>query len=89
MDGSNLLNYLKKLAAVSHGGPMLINNNGYWLFGGKPEYQWVFMFPEKSSSTVEGIYQELWKKLVKNSLGLIKTSQGQFIYKNLNKKIPD
>ncbi len=59
---------------------MLLNRDGYWLFGPDRDDQWGFMFREKKERTFGRDYPEEWKAILKQRNGEIETEKGIFIF---------
>ncbi|MCI5166426.1 MAG: diguanylate cyclase, partial [Candidatus Electrothrix sp. GM3_4] len=70
--GAVLLNYLgqeilDQLAEYTadrlHGTLMLLNREGYWLYGERQNDAWAFMWPERARRTFDARYPEAWKNI--------------------------
>ncbi len=67
---ANLL--LKKFSDLSRESPgqmMLLNSDGYFLYGGAPGSDWGFMFAGKKDMTFARDYPGLWKKMIRAETG--------------------
>ncbi len=79
-DGSKLLSLLEQSEGVTTGELMLVNSDGYWLYGGKEENLWAFMFPERPGLRLPDLYPDIWEEIEQNRNGATQTSNGLFIY---------
>ena len=47
----------------------LLNPDGYWIAGEKPEDEWGFVLTDRSDKTMAKTAPELWAKVVRDSVG--------------------
>ena len=47
----------------------LLNSQGYWLRGAKPEDEWGFMLPERSNNSLAKTDPGLWARVLRENLG--------------------
>jgi len=66
------LQRFKKISSGSKGTMMLLNTDGYYLYGAKPGSEWGFMFNDGKDNTFENDFPGVWKR-IKNS------KSGQFV----------
>lgn len=59
---------------------MLVNRDGYWLRGPRPEDEWGFMLADRSSKTFQAAYPDVWEKMTRSPAGQIETQIGLFTY---------
>ena len=87
--GAILLNYLgqeilDQLAEDTtdrlNGKLMLLNRDGYWLYGENKEDNWAFMWPEKANRTFGARYPEAWKTIATQSAGQFLTDDDLFTF---------
>ena len=74
--GNQLLAELAKLSFNSPGNFTLLNSDGYWLRGDKPEQEWGFMFPSRADQKLQNRSPELWQKILTNDSGQFMTNEG-------------
>ncbi len=72
--------WLKQIAENHHDNLALLNNDGYWVYGGG-ENNWAFMFGKKASFAHQ--YPDIWQKIQSQNSGVIETEQGTFIFENI------
>ncbi len=61
--GSVILKRFEKIASGSSGRVMLINPEGYYLYGPRPATEWGFMIDERKDMTMEKQFPQIWKKI--------------------------
>jgi len=61
----------------------LINQDGYYLHGPKPENDFAFMYPDKLNNTVEKLDPELWEILKQGKEGKVEFSNGFYLIRNI------
>ncbi len=83
LKGEHLLEILQDITRNTVGQVMLINERGYWLFGGEPEAQWAFMFPERSELSFERKYPDIWEEIKLLESGFINFQQNTFVVESL------
>jgi PAS domain S-box-containing protein len=62
----------------------LINREGYWLKGPKPELEWGFMHPAGEGRTLKDTYGDAWEKIRLHPKGQIETPNGLFTFITVN-----
>ncbi len=80
LNASALFTQLKQDAENTTGELMLLNENGYWLFGREREAAWAFMFPEYKDRTMEKYYPGIWPQIREKAKGAIASPYGYFIF---------
>ena len=83
LNGQYLLNIIERAAASTTGQLMLLNEDGYWLFGGLADSQWAFMFPDKREQRFQRLHPQVWEKMQQMSNGIIQAESGTFIVQQL------
>jgi diguanylate cyclase (GGDEF)-like protein/PAS domain S-box-containing protein len=79
--GSHLLAGMEHSAIVeTHGHLMLLNNDGFWLKGLRPEDEWGFMIPERAALTMANRYPGVWKKITAAESGQVQSTDGTFTH---------
>jgi diguanylate cyclase (GGDEF)-like protein len=61
--GSKLIYIIKETARLSEGTIMMLNSEGYWLIGKKPEDEWGFMFDGKKHRKFKSAFPAKWSKI--------------------------
>ncbi|MDH5485207.1 MAG: sensor domain-containing diguanylate cyclase [Gammaproteobacteria bacterium] len=82
-NANKLLDKIAQAEAIAFGQLMLLDENGYWLYGNKTELLWAFMFKDKSKLDFSHSFPETWKELKEKSTGSLETPQGTFIVENV------
>ncbi len=72
--GSYLLDKLQSAADVSKGKVMLLNSEGYWLFGGGKDENWAFMFEDRLGLRFQRKNPEVWQKIKSMQKGGVETA---------------
>lgn len=67
--GSQLLNTLKAVSERSAGKVLLLNSDGYYLFGAKPDDEWGFMYENKKNRTFARFYPQAWQEISGSEVG--------------------
>ena len=86
--GILILNYLaeRMLHSFNHSPrntstiTMLINRDGYWLRGPRPEMEWGFMFADRLNQTFAAAYPEVWQQIHLIREGQLATPAGLFTF---------
>lgn len=60
--------------------PMLLNSDGYYLKGLKPDDEWGFMFPERRSIRFQRDFPEVWARILLQDSGQVMTRRGLFTF---------
>lgn len=68
---------------------MLLDQDGYWLKGLKPNQAWGFMFADKQQVSFAYQEPELWQSIQKQSLGQINTPEGLYTFRTILPLKPD
>jgi PAS domain S-box-containing protein len=58
----------------------LLNSQGYWLRGAKPEDEWGFMVPERSNKSLAKTDPALWARVVREPFGQVPYQGGYFTW---------
>jgi signal transduction histidine kinase len=78
--GAKLLdNFNQTLGNTSSKG-MLVNADGYWLKGAKPEDEWGFMFSDRQNRTFGKVFPQAWQLISQKESGQFQTAQGMFTF---------
>jgi len=78
--GAILLENLNQLPTnvFSHG--MLLNADGYWLKGIRPEDEWGFMFLHQKSRSFAATFPQAWRQISQTESGQFLTDAGMFTF---------
>lgn len=58
----------------------IVNKDGYWIKGPKPEDEFGFLYPSRSDKRLGNFYPEAWEKITKDQTGQIFTTYGLFTF---------
>lgn len=78
--GANLIATLKKASQFFPGDIMLVNSDGYWLVGPKPESEWGFMIPENADQKFSNTYAKAWHHITNAEKDQIYSDDGLFTF---------
>jgi len=81
--GQALLQHFQQAASSSGGQTMLVNADGYWLFGGGKR-DWAFMYPERSEESFATAYPEAWRTIYSGDAGQFVTERGMFTFRTVH-----
>ncbi len=60
---------------------MLLNNDGYWLYGGEGS-NWAFMYDERKNNSFANLYTEVWKEMTEHD-GNYRNDEGLYTYSKI------
>ena len=78
--GQDLLNFFLEINSGIRGQTMLVNRDGYWLLHPDSDKEWGFMFKNHHKSGFARMNPEVWRKILPNFSGQIRTPQGIYVY---------
>ncbi|MCI5138031.1 MAG: PAS domain S-box protein, partial [Candidatus Electrothrix sp. AR1] len=79
--GQEILDQLAKYTADRlHGKLMLLNRDGYWLYGERQNDAWAFMWPEHTKRTFDARYPEAWKIISSEYSGQFVVNENLFTF---------
>ncbi|MFN6481342.1 MULTISPECIES: ATP-binding protein [unclassified Nostoc] len=78
--GAKLLDNFNQAFASASSQGMLLNADGYWLKGGKPEDEWGFMFPDRKNRTFGKTFPQAWQQISQQESGQFQTAEGMFTF---------
>ena len=81
--GANLLSNLDRISASAPGQFMLLNSDGFWLKGPRPENEWGFMYKDGSSRTFGNSRPDVWQKILVAESGQFHTDEGMFTFETV------
>lgn len=64
--GQRLIDRLRAISKQSIGSLWLLNAQGYWLIGARPEHEWGFMYPERKNLFFANDYGEAWSSMTEH-----------------------
>ncbi|MGZ4969305.1 MAG: sensor histidine kinase [Methylobacter sp.] len=64
--GQRLIDRLRTISQQSIGDLWLLNANGYWLMGDRPEDEWTFMYPDRRHRLFANDYREAWASIIEH-----------------------
>ncbi|MEH2205569.1 MAG: ATP-binding protein [Nostoc sp.] len=78
--GAKLLDNFNQAFASASSQGMLLNADGYWLKGAKPEDEWGFMFPDRKNRTFGTAFPQAWQQISQQESGQFQTAEGMFTF---------
>lgn len=78
--GQQLIDTVVRSASEASGTPMLLNADGYWLKGERPEDAWSFMFADGAEKSFAHDYPEAWQVISSQVEGQFATERGLFTF---------
>ncbi|MDY7013521.1 MAG: cache domain-containing protein, partial [Cyanobacteriota bacterium] len=75
-----LLQELEQNRSTTSGDAFLLNADGYWLKGMKPEEEWGFMFGDRQNRTFASTFPNAWPQISTRETGQFQTSEGLFTF---------
>ncbi|MFN6475005.1 ATP-binding protein [Nostoc sp. DedQUE07] len=78
--GAKLLDNFDRAFASASSQGMLLNADGYWLKGAKPEDEWGFMFPDCKNCTFGRAFPQAWQQISQQESGQFQTAEGMFTF---------
>jgi PAS domain S-box-containing protein len=81
--GEKFIHNLDKENSTTLGETLLVNANGYWLKGPKPENEWGFMYEDRKDQTFAKAFPKVWQQMARKKSGQFQTDTGLFTFKTL------
>ncbi|MGR3301137.1 MAG: PAS domain S-box protein, partial [Candidatus Scalindua sp.] len=78
--GENLINTLKLVSVSAPGHIMLLNSDGYWLRGAKPEDEWGFMYEDRKNVNFGNDFPNAWQLIAVGESGHFYNKNGLFTF---------
>ncbi len=78
--GENLINDLKLVSEDAPGHIMLLNSDGYWLRGVKPENEWGFMYEGRKNVNFGNDFFNAWQQIAVGESGHFYNMHGLFTF---------
>jgi two-component system sensor histidine kinase/response regulator len=76
--GNRLISSIEEAGALSPGGIMLVNSNGYWLCSPNKDDEWGFMIKERSKKKFSISFPLVWEKIISSDRYQIHNNDGVF-----------
>ena len=81
--GEKFIQNLQKENSTTLGEILLLNADGYWLKGPKPENEWGFMYENRKDQTFAKAFPKVWQQMATTESGQFQTAEGLFTFKTL------
>ncbi|MEH2375386.1 response regulator [Nostoc sp.] len=81
--GEKFIQNLKKENSTTLGEMLLLNADGYWLKGLKPENEWGFMYKDRKDLTFAKAFPKVWQQIGTTESGQFQTADGLLTFKTL------
>ncbi|MHC5675963.1 response regulator [Nostoc sp.] len=81
--GEKFIQNLQKENLTTLGEMLLLNADGYWLKGPKPEKEWGFMYENRKDQTFAKAFPKVWQQMGTTESGQFQTAEGLFTFKTL------
>ncbi|MEH2408379.1 response regulator [Nostoc sp.] len=81
--GEKFIQNLQKENSTTLGEMLLLNADGYWLKGLKPENEWGFMYKDRKDQTFAKAFPKVWQQIGTTESGQFQTADGLFTFKTL------
>ncbi|MDV2504615.1 MAG: hypothetical protein RX318_11775, partial [bacterium] len=78
--GAGLLSKIEREAARSPGQFMLLNSEGFYLKGPRPEDEWGFMYDDGGGRTFGNAFPEAWQRISRAESGRYYSANGLFTF---------
>lgn len=78
--GENLIRDFKNSCTGVFATCMLVNPEGYWLIGTKPEDEWGFMLNDRSDRSFAKDFPKVWQEIQGRQSGQFENNEGLFTY---------
>lgn len=83
-EGQRVLEEVRKALAASQGQVQLLNAQGYWLKGMKPEDEWGFLLEGREKKAFGNAFPSAWIRISTDESGLFYTRDGFFAFRTLH-----
>ncbi len=81
--GANLIHDLERIFTDSVGQFMLLNHDGFWIKGLKPEDEWGFMYEDGDNRTFGNAFGEAWQEISAGEAGQFQDIDGMFTFRTV------
>ena len=79
--GANLFRSMERVFDNTESQFMLLNRDGFWIKGLKPEDEWGFMYEDRENRTFGNSFGEAWQEISTKQAGQFQTSEGIFTFR--------
>lgn len=80
--GDEVIKEFTSITAISHGEAMLLNSDGFWMKGMKPDDAWGFMH-KRDDLTLAHRYPAAWKRMEKEENGQFADEEGLWTFETI------
>jgi len=81
--GSEMLEDINRVSDGSVGDILLLNQDGFFLRGTRPENEWGFMYEDKKDRTFGNAYPEVWQQILNSDSGRFQNADGHFYFETI------
>ncbi len=78
--GRNIIRHFREATADDPAVYLLLNRDGYYLAGPRPEDEWGFMFPHRQDRTFARDHPRIWQAVSRGESGQIVSPHGMFTF---------
>lgn len=78
--GAKLIYDFERASVYAPGQVLLLNSNGFWLHGPRPEDEWGFMFEDGKDRTFGNAFPESWSRVSGAESGQFYNADGMFTF---------
>ena len=82
--GDKFIKNLRQENSTTLGKTLLLNADGFWLKGLKPEDEWGFMYDDRKEKTFANTFSEAWKRMNVADSGQFHTADGLFTFATIH-----
>ncbi len=82
--GARILRLLKEAGEAMYGQPLLINRDGYWLLGPKPQDAWGFMLSDRKGRTLFNQFPLSARIITEKPKGQFINDEGMFTFTDIH-----
>jgi len=79
-NASEMMADLRAAAAIYPGELSVLNASGYWLMAPRPEDEWGYLVPQRSSANLGVSHPELWRLIETSNSGQFESDAGIFTF---------
>ena len=81
--GDRILDRLRRASRAGQNELFLVNQQGWWLVGPKPEHEWGHSISKRATFSMATAYQQAWRDIAPEENGQVVTPQGLFTYQSV------
>jgi len=82
--GANIIRGLERVSATTESQFMLLNPDGFYLKGLRPEDEWGFMYEDRENRTFGDDFGEAWQRISAEEAGQFQTLDGIFTFRTVH-----